>query len=277
MLCRDWFGLPGPDEANPYIVPGSWRWDWKDEDPPIYPAQFTAPSRCIFQPWPNDNVQDYSRRMGQALTRAMGEFVRRSRTAGECKAPISKAILEAFPHDDELTARTLSGALMGFLPTVDGNFRLSLNEWLRDGTFWSLRAAWGADSSSPAGLEKAHALLRPALVQSMQLRPAPELIWRRATKGGFSIGTERVRKDDVIVLSLVSGAHQSLEDGKDDLSLVFGGKRSSPSHPTHACPGYQAGMGVLLGLLAGLIDTPAFTRPSPAALSFSFEGPVDAS
>ncbi|MDM0110590.1 Dyp-type peroxidase [Variovorax sp. J22R133] len=285
LMCRDWFGLPDGTEPDPYLKAGSWRWDWKDDEPPIYPAQFTAPSRCIFQPWPNDNVQDFSQRMGKALTRAMEEFVRRARASGGSpkgpggqEAPIAKAILGAFPDDDELTARTLSGALMGFLPTVDGNFRLSLNEWLRDGTYWSLRAAWSsADKSRFSNeLEKAHAILRPALVQSMQLRPAPELIWRRATKGGFNIGSERVRKDDVIVLSLVSGAHQCLEDGKDDLSLVFGGKRSSSPHPTHACPGYEAGMGVLLGLLAGLISTGECTRPSPAALSFTFEGPAKA-
>ncbi len=286
-MCQEWFGLPA--EANPIIVPGSWRWDWKEGDPPIYPAQFTAPSRYIFQPWPNENVEDYACRMGRALTAALARFIAPHREAGTVprnprgeEALLTAAVLAAFPKrtDDELVARTLSGVLMGFLPTVDGNFRLSLNEWLRDGTFWFLRAAWMAvpPGTYPNQLAKARAILWDALVQSMQLRPAPELVWRRATKGGFRIGPEEVREGDVVVLSLVSAAQQCLADGKDDLSMVFGGRRTSTTsnggHPTHACPGYQAGMGVLLGLLAGLLNSKEFARPSPAPLSFTFEGPM---
>ena len=303
MLCQDWFGLPD-DKKNPVIVPGSWRWDWKDDQAPIYPPQFTAPSRYIFQPWPNGNVKDYAQRMGKALTRALGTFLaphRAAQTAPQNRygkdAPLTRAVLDALPErtDDGLAARTLSGMLMGFLPTVDGNFRLSLNEWLRDGTFWSLRAAWAAaPADAPADLlAKAHAVLMPALARSMQLRPAPELVWRTAT-AETSIGREKVHRGDVVVVSLVSAAHQCLADNKTDLSIVFGGSRcpvhrpgqatdaapavapatAAAAHPTHACPGYGAGMGVLLALLAGLIDQREFTRPSPAPLSFTFEGQV---
>lgn len=296
MLCQDWFGLPD-DKNHTVIQPGSWRWDWKPDQPPIYPPQFTAPSRYIFQPWPNQNVEDYATRMGRALTAALGVFIAPHRAAGSVPqnrfghdAPLTRAVLAAFPRrkDDDLVARTLSGMLMGFLPTVDGNFRLSLNEWLRDGTFWSLRAAWAAAPSTayPDLLSKAHAVLLPALSQAMQLRPAPEVVWRTARKGGFAIGGEKVRRGDVVVASLVSAAHQCLAENTTDLSIVFGGRRcpmhgagpaqapASPA-PTHACPGYDAGMGVLLGLLAGLIDQGDFTRPSPAPLSFTFEGVVE--
>lgn len=280
-LCQEWFGLPA-DPNGSILVPGSWRWDWRDDEPPIYPAHFAAPSRYIFQPRPGKDVQDYGRRIGVALTKAIARFIAPYRAAGSvpqtpaaADAPIAKAILGAFPgaQFDGLTARTLCGALMGFLPTVDGNFRLSLNEWLRDASFWSLRAAW-SDRRDLAEFARAEALLHGPLVRAMQLRPSPELVWRRATRDGLRIGKVDVHKGDLIVTSLVSAAHQCLASGSSDVSPIFGGDRSSAGHPTHACPGYQAGMGVLLGLLSGLLDVAHSTRASPVPLAFTFEGPT---
>lgn len=280
-ICQEWFGL-STDREDATLRPGSWRWDWKEGDPSVYPAHFTAPSRYIFQPRPGDEVRDYGERIGAALTAAIARFIapyRASNTVPKdpngADARIAKAILGAFPgtQSDDLTARTFSGVLMGFLPTVDGNVRLSLNEWLRDGTFWSLRAAWAA-SEVPATFDRAKALLQQPLVRAMQLRPSPELVWRRATRDGSHVGGVELRAGDRVVASLVSATQQCLESGSTDISPVFGGNRSSTPHPTHACPGYQAGMGVLLGMLAGLLDVKETMRPSPAPLAFTFEGPT---
>ena len=78
LLCQEWFGLPElrPDAPTPPLVPGSWRWDWKEGDPAIYPSQFTAPSRYIFQPRPNDDVKRYGERYGNALTESLHAFIR---------------------------------------------------------------------------------------------------------------------------------------------------------------------------------------------------------
>ena len=282
-LCQEWFGLPA-DPKGTILVPGSWRWDWRDGEPPIYPAHFTAPSRYIFQPRPGQDVQDYGRRIGRALTAAIERFIAPYRAAGTvpqtpagAAAPVAGAILAAFPgaQFDGLTARTLCGALMGFLPTVDGNFRLSLNEWLRDGSFWSLRAAWSGRPEL-AAFDRAEALLKAPLLRSMQLRPSPELVWRQASRDGLRIGEVDVHKGDLIVTSLVSAAHQCLAAGSPDVSAIFGGDRRATAqpHPTHACPGYQAGMGVLLGLFSGLLDVTHAMRASPVPLAFTFEGPT---
>lgn len=284
-LCQEWFGLPA-DPNGSILVPGSWRWDWRDDEPPIYPAHFTAPSRYIFQPRPGTDVQDYGRRIGMALTAAIARFIAPYRAAGTvpqtpaaADAPVARAILTAFPgaQFDGLTARTLCGALIGFLPTVDGNFRLSLNEWLRDASFWSLRTAWSARQDL-AAFARAEALLQGPLVRSMQLRPSPELVWRQATRGGLRIGEVEIHQGDLIVTSLVSAAHQCLASGSSDVSAVFGGDRRAAGghHPTHACPGYEAGMGVLLGLFSGLLDVAHSTRASPVPLAFTFEGPTRA-
>jgi hypothetical protein len=166
---------------------------------------------------------------------------------------------------------------MGFLPTVDGNLRLTLNEWLRDGTFWSLRAA--LDGRKFADLEDAHTLLSAPLKQAMQLRPSPELVWRTATRR-HALGTDSgssvwVEAGDRVVASVVSATQQCLALGKEDIIPLFGGDRSKQHHPTHACPGYGAGMGVILGMLSALLEVKESMRPSVAPLAFVFEGPCD--
>lgn len=287
-LCREWFGLPAdpppenPEEDTRPLTPGSWRWDWKEGEPTIYPSQFTAPSRYIFQPHPNDDVKSYGERFGRALTESLDVFIRPFQQSKSVpKTPLGKdavlasAILGAFPDvkaDDNIVARTLAGVLMGFLPTVDGNLRLSLNEWLRDGTFWALRTAW-AQSDSADAYDKAKSLLEKPLKEAMQLRPSPELVWRRVRGDGVQIGKERLVDGETVVLSLVSATHQSLRENKIDVAPIFGGMRTKDGpHPTHACPGYEAGMGVLLGMLAALVDVKERMRPSPAPLAFTFEG-----
>jgi len=279
-LCERWFGME-PD--HPRLQRGGARWDWALGQPATYPGHFTAPSRYVFQPQPEKLVRQYGETWGRALTDAMRLFVDDHRTNGRLPqhqgkpAPLAGAIFAAFPgreHDD-LVARTMVGAMMGFLPTLDGNLKLSLNEWLRDGTFWALRQAL-RDRPGPTTLARATELLEPPLKQAMQLRPSPELIWRTAV-AEHRIGDVTVRAGDKVVLALVSATQQSLAAGDDDVYPVFGGRRHNPDAPapTHACPGYDAAMGVLLGTFSALLDVKADMRPSPAPLAFTLEGHND--
>ena len=230
-------------------------------------------------------------RYGSTLTQAVREFVNDHRKAGtrptgpdkRTPARIGVAVFGSFddPARDDEVARTLVGALMGFLPTVDGNLRLSLNEWLRDGSFWSLRTAMATpdpvtptpDMATPYA--KAKKLLRGPLVRAMQLRPSPELVWRTATRHHtIGRGEVPVVPDDKVVLSIVSATQQCLERGDPDIFPVFGGDRLADPRPVHACPGYGAGMGVMLGILSALLEVKEAMRPSPAPLAFTLEGPI---
>jgi lysophospholipase L1-like esterase len=60
-----------------------------------------------------------------------------------------------------------------------------------------------------------------------------------------------------------------------DLSPVFGGVREAGG-PTHACPGYEAAMGVLLGFITALMDCPDAMRASAVPLALVFEGALPA-
>jgi hypothetical protein len=229
-------------------------------------------------------VEQFGREYGSALTEAAVDFVKDWRTQGLVPtapdgtvAPLAEAIFKL--SDDDLVARTYIGAMMGFLPTVDANVRLSLNEWLKDGTFWSLRAAMAADSVLT--FAKAETLLMPPLIRAMQLRPSPELVWRTAMhhhqlgKNTPGASTVQVEPDDKVVLSIVSATQQCLEKGEQDLLPMFGGK-SCPraSSPTHACPGYKAAMGAILGVLSALLECKESMRPTPVPLAFIFDGPI---
>jgi Dyp-type peroxidase family len=270
LLCRSWFGLPSTDTED--IKLGGARWDGNPRQA-LYPGSFTAPSRHAFQPRPGATVQAAAERIGAAATAAFTRFVKAS--PGALKCPVGAAIRQTGAGDEALTARTLVGAMMGFLPTADGNLRRVLNEWLRDGSFWSLRAAWLAQAPGQrrALAEAERCFLQP-MVQAMQLRPSPEVVWRTATRDG-ALGRSDVRQGDTVVLSIVSATQQRLAEGVADLSPVFGGVREAGG-PTHACPGYEAAMGVLLGFITALMDCPDAIRASAVPLALVFEGALPA-
>ena len=278
-LCTKWFGVPGRKASSMPFERGGYRWDWTEGQPPLIPGHLTWPSRQIFQPLPGDAVNTYGSRYGQALRVAALAFVRQHRGAAPPTlpaAPVSLAIFAAFPDrsDDDLVARTLVGALMGFLPTADGNLRGTLNEWLRDGTFWRLRQALG--TATPLSHADALRAIGPALRDALQLRPTPELVWRTAAQG-HTLGGVPVQAGERIVLAIVSATQRRLEQRSADISAMFGGVRKraadpwAPGRPTHACPAMDAAMGVLLGVLAGLLQAKGTLRPSPAPLSLTFE------
>jgi Dyp-type peroxidase family len=291
-LCQAWFGLP---ERSPEIKAGGARWDWKPGDLPLYPGHFTAPSRYFFQPRPGHSAQEYGHLYGTALRGAFARLIKRHRDnpATEPKlnagAALAAVILTASPRSgasvaadaaaDDQAARTMIGAMMGFLPTLDGNLRLSMNEWLRDGTFWSLRAALAGPAAlqPQAALAAAHTLLEQPLKHAMQLRPSPELIWRTATRHA-KLGEEALRPGDKIVLALVSSTHAALESDPPvrdaDVYAIFGGQRKVSGYPTHACPGYEAAFGAMLGILYALMESPHTMRPSVAPLALVLEGDV---
>ena len=277
-ICEKWFGI---SEAGGHLKRGGSRWDWPvdQNDPPLYPGNFTAPSRYTFQPNPSKTVKDFGQEYGRTLTQAVREFI--NEHAAKKTLPTQSIFGDAIfgklddPSKFDQISKTLVGALMGFLPTVDGNIRLSLNEWLREGTIWSLRAKFSS-LGKPCTFEEAQQLIYLPLVRAMQLRPSPELAWRTATQRHM-VGPVSVLPDDKIVVAIVSATQQCLELGIPDIFAIFGGNRKPNAggpHPTHACPAYNAAMGVIQGVLVALLETKETMRASAAPLAFTFEGRV---
>lgn len=287
-LCDLWFF--GPSGGAPHLERGGWRWDRADEAPPLYPGHFTAPSRYLFQPHPGATAEAEGQRRGASLLRAMRGFVAaRSEPQAPPLGPIARTIFDdpALAGGD-LRARTLLGTLIGFLPTVDGSFRSVMNEWLGGAverltlcerlptwTLWDLQNAYiagGPPADVAAAYARAELTLLAPLLRTMQLRPVPEVVWRTATVP-VQLGAVAVEPNERVVVGLVSACHQALVADRTDVCPVFGGdRRSAPERP-HACPAAEAAVGVLLGMVAGLLEAGP-VGPTPAPLTVGLRGPM---
>ena len=92
--------------------------------------------------------------------------------------------------------------------------------------------------------------------ETMQMTPTPDALWRLAVKE-HTIGTThpvQVHPGDKIYLSVVKATQEDLAAGITDVRPLFGGNRSLSPHPTHACPGFEMGFGILLGIVYGVVD-----------------------
>jgi Dyp-type peroxidase family len=270
-VCTVWFGLP--DETH--VLRGGWHWR-EDDGLATCPGHFHSPSRYTFQPRPGERARATGEAHGKRLKERLLAFIAQARQGAADKGTLGRELFAVFEHDhdavknrerDKQLAATIIGVMMGFLPTVDGNLRGVLYEWVLDRSLWDLQARW--HRSSTAGLrQRAQALIDPPLIEAMQLRPVPEVVWRTVLRTD-TIGPLEVRAGDTVVLSIVSAMQEDRLYGRTDRRfMVFGGgDRREPQHPTHACPGYAMAMGVMLGFLAALLDTVSL-RPgaSPMAL-----------
>ena len=63
----------------------------------------------------------------------------------EPEGKLGKAIFEGYQGDQRTS--TLIGVMMGFLPTVDGNIRGALFEWINDRSLWDYQLAYLADKT----------------------------------------------------------------------------------------------------------------------------------
>jgi Dyp-type peroxidase family len=272
-FCEEWFGLA--EDGNCFRRSG-YRWDWQPGQPPTYPGHFLAPSRYFFQPRPFDKVEEIGKAHGVALRSATFEFLR-SR-GNQIKAPVARAILDSEPGKDlDFAARTLIGAVIGFVPTVNGNILRVLNEWLREGTLWSLRARLGRIEA--ADFTDACVRLGADFIPAMQLRTAPELLWRTATvRHSMGEGLHKVAVDpgSTVVAAVISATQQNLQEGCPNYHHAFGGNRRSKDHPTHACPGADPALAVMLGFFSALVESPLPLRTGPGPLTLALDGRLPA-
>lgn len=274
-FCEKWFGL---SEAGGFLKRSGMRWNWAAGETPCYPGHFMAPSRYTFQPHPGPEVEETGSKHGLAVRIAVTRYL--EALGAGLTAQVARAALDcdAARRDATYPARTLAGVLMGFLPTTDGNIRRVLNEWLNEGTLWALRAQHRAmDSDDAVAQDALEKRLRAKFVAAMQLRAAPELLWRTAARG-HEIGRRgrnavAVRPGRIVIASLISATQECMERGDPSLDYAFGGRRKpNGPHPTHACPGYGPATAVMLGFFRGLVECGLPLRPGPAALSFSMGG-----
>jgi Dyp-type peroxidase family len=273
-FCEEWFGL---SEQGGFFRRGSFRWDWQPGQPPLYPGHFLAPSRYFFQPQPGETAADLGKKHGVAARAAMLALL--SGPGAATKAPVARAVLNSVPGKNlDFAARTIIGAAIGFVPTVSGNLLQILNEWLREGTLWALRARYG-DSEAADDFTDACSRLGDAFIPALQLRPVPPTIWRTAVAPhtlGAGVHQVDVNPGEKVVVGAISATQQSLQQGGSDYHHAFGGNRKANPHPTHACPGKDPALAVMIGFFSALVESELPLRAGPGPLTIALDGRLPA-
>ena len=254
-LCTEWVGLPEADAAklppgeSPFMVVGG-RVDG-DPMPPRCPGNLLTASHYTFTPHLKPDVAVAGRTQGGAALKAVEQLLASTRPLGSLAEKI-QADLKGIGATQEEIAHSISGVLLGFPPTVYGNFLRTLETWISEKTLWDCQRQLG-DASAPDAYQRAVQALRPQLMATMRKRPVPEMLWRCPVEGGKAIGAEEGVDDD---RRIVLGIASALTDPAAPDEMMFGGSRipGSAVKTVHACPGYGMGVGVLLALIAGLLE-----------------------
>jgi hypothetical protein len=206
----------------------------------------------MITPDPDNDTIRYGPAQGQLLRKAVNDFVAR----GRAKPPgstISAALFREFPNpaDDDFLARTIVGIMIGFLPTVSFGLISVVASWWEI-EFRKLQHEWQNARERDPYLRACEVLEKP-LKQAMQKQPVPHAAWRTAIKP-HKLDGQNINVGDKISINIAKATQEDLSKGVTDVFAIFGGDRHARDHPTHACPGYRAAMGVLLGSIAGLME-----------------------
>jgi Dyp-type peroxidase family len=263
-LSAYWFGVPNDNEIRAGGRPA------KAGDVHL-PFHSLAPSRYIFSsPSPRNVVTAAGKRHGKELRNAVTKLAEKG--IAEFRAPLAKELWDLTPDEgdaprSDVFARTLVGFIEGFLPTVYGNFLKTMHLWISDETLWRVQQDLRSDGVPKAPYERAHAIIGPALRRAMQKRPVPDIVYRTATQR-HKLNGETIEAGERVVVLIASATQEfAAQQQRDpDVTLVFGGNRKHEPHPTHACPAYDMGMGVLLGMIGALLERTTLT-PTDSPLS----------
>lgn len=251
-LCKAWFGQPDGRHI--------WGTEFHAENPAQgvaarCPRDLFKVSRHVFGPYPTEAVKAEGRAAGRRFTAAVEAWLAEPGTVLPPLAAkivsAAKALPDATP---DLPARTLAGIMLGFPPTTHANLVTVLAAWVQTRKLWELQPQWNAvppeTQNAPPPYAEAVACLRPTLVATLTQRPTPFQIWRKA-RVAHRLGQVDVEAGRVVVVGLGSATQQ------DPLRhhIAFGGDRADPNGPPpHACSGYGMGMGVMLGVIAAVLD-----------------------
>ena len=255
-VCNHWFDVPDGE----FVQAGGFALS-NILPPARCPADYTYPSAYIFHPDPDFLLTMLGQRTGQMLREAVGKLVASLRGAGKLpQGALSRAFFEIFPkpEDNDLLARVIIGAMMGMLPTVNGNLTSTVKAWQKSATFLALQGKLKS-SAQTDDFARANEVIEQPMLQAIQMAPTPDAVWRTAVKE-HTLGTinpVQVHPGDKIYINILQATQGDLAAGVTDVCPVFGGNRSATPHPTHACPGFEMAMGVLLGTIYGVVDQQA--------------------
>ena len=242
QLSRQWFAIPDGKEVT--FDGGPSRGQCPDD--------LFANARYVFSPNPTAFVRNEGQERGRIFGRATLDYVQRAIAYGAVPADtLLEALANAsLPHED--IARVLAGAVHGFVGPTTATLLNSVNAWLESELLWRHQQALLLRRTSPTldGLPAAEAALLEPLIAGMQRDPFPYVLHRTALRE-TTLGDVAVKPGERVVLGLISAT----QDEPGHLDVLFGGDRGRADRPTHACPGREMAMGVMLGILSELLGS----------------------
>jgi hypothetical protein len=267
-LCTTWFGLPN----NTHMLTGTSAKPIVDleADSPCCPRDFVYVARHIFGPHPSDSERDRGMKRGRAIERGVKAYL----TSGAPLIELSKEIHEALAkHGNDVVAHTIAGVMLGFAPSVHGNYVNVMRAWVEHRSpdtpsLWDLQT-YLLDvklTGAPQDYKAIQEVLRPWLIKQMRKAPIPPAIWRERPGAAPEKGKEPEK--------IVIGLHGVMQDPEAPELMMFGGSlKGKLDEPTdlktvHACPGYGMATGVLMGMISTLLLAGTLrTTPSPTILN----------
>jgi hypothetical protein len=141
------------------------------------------------------------------------------------------------------------------LPTVNGDLVATVKNWQKSATFMVLQAKL-KNSPQADDWSRANDVILQPMQETIQMAPTPDAVWRTAVKE-HTLGSKnpvQVHPGDKVYISIIQAMQEDLRGGVTDMCPVFGGNRAANPHPTHACPGFEMAMGVLLGITYAVVD-----------------------
>lgn len=251
-LSKIWFDIPD----GQLIKPGSLDWRDSHRRAVVFAGDYWNPSRHAFNPFQSAETVRLSRMHGPAAVaaaRALIVKLGRDGLRGSVSAPMAEDVA-AFPTSTAL-ARSLTGAMIGAVPTIIGNALRLLVEGIETGELARLQLDWPA-APQPVPAEALTALAR-RIELALQRAPVPELVWRTVADDDLTLGGQPLARGDMVIISLESAAADQRARGTDDSMIPFG-MALEGAQPPHGCPARAMALGVIAGAVAGLIETARF-------------------
>jgi Dyp-type peroxidase family len=215
-LSKQWFGLP---DGAQMVVGG--RVPTPDlAGKPRCPGHIIGPSRMIFGAHPPESVTAEGELYGPMVMGAVREALKAGSATltAQLRAPLA-ALGRSYGPD--LLERAVAGLLLGFAPTVHGNFLTVMKNWIESGRLWTLQqdiAERALAGDTP--WDAARAVLWRPMLDTMHDEPVPPMVWRRPVHRG---------RPDPAALPVVLGLASAIEglEGDDQQdrrdALLFGG------------------------------------------------------
>jgi Dyp-type peroxidase family len=233
-VSRTWFGLPRTRAQ--YDI-------------------FHTAALSIFYPSPEPGV-----RKAAADARHRGELEDAKQEASRANPELAQ-FLAGSELEPAAIAMALVGGAQGTLAATTGSFLAVAQHGLEHERFgrwanWLASPegqAWKGDPSAPRGGAEAEPWLVLEVLQAMGEQPTPDILHRRAVSARRLADVE-VRAGDTVIVSVASAIAGS-GDAASSRELLFGGAYPSEgAAPKHPCPGREAALGAILGMLVSVLE-----------------------